>query len=151
MSAVGVKQIPVLCCTRFCLLTTTHDADTVNLVLDFNEGHEVIRAIVSRVFNGSVSPGFPRHVFSWYLGMTGRGVRTDLIKNPGPRNATHTMCYGTSSQTTTIILAKSRELLHPLIPPIPELEYVPDKTQVVVVGAGLTGLHVAQQFALAGV
>ena len=121
----------------------------MNFVLDFDEGN-AIRAIVSKAFNGGVSPGFPRHVFSWYRGVTGVDVRAELVNNLGPRSIPHTICCGTLSQTATMMLAKSRELLHPMIPPIPELEYVPDKAEVVVVGAGLTGLHVAQQFALAG-
>ena len=47
-------------------------------------------------------------------------------------------------------MAVSQELLNPTRLPIPELKDIPDEVEIVVVGAGITGIYVAQQLTDAG-
>lgn len=106
-----------------------------------NRGHEITAGMVDQRQMNQSRPGSPRHLFVW---------RDVVCCSEEPRGAS-TWCAGTPSEVATEILVTSQMLLHPVRPPIPELESVPDKADVVVVGAGLTGIHIAQQFALSGI
>ena len=92
----------------------------------------------------SPSPGLPRHVFFWK-----HESNTDDADAAGDTPSTR--FKGTASEAAATILATSRMILHPTRPPVPELDLVPESADVVVVGAGLTGIYVAQQFVHAGV
>ena len=120
-------------------------ADTINMVLVAGSNAQ---KLAERVLDcsdvRSSSPGMPRHFFNRQLGVSCKDLETV------PVAMSSTVHSKSASEAASFIVATSQELLHPTCPRIPELSSIPDKVDVVVVGAGLAGIHAAQQFKLSG-
>ena len=120
--------------------------DTVNIILCIgNMAHQIAMQMLDQDLETPTMPGMPRRVFCRHShpASTGAPPTSSILK-------LLTQCDGPPTEAAAEILATSQELLYPTRPHIPEVEMLPEKADVVVIGAGVAGIHAAQQFTLAG-